>query len=60
MFNLVRTTGGRAKQGSSRSSGVILGHVRRVVDGHPPGRRDGLGSGLQEFSGHILSYSNTI
>lgn len=32
-----------------------MGHVRRVVDGHPPGRRDGLGSGLLAVSGHLLS-----
>ncbi len=51
----VRTARGRAEQGPSGSSGVVVGHVRRVVDGHPPGRRDGLGSGLLAVSGHLLS-----
>lgn len=49
------TTRGRAEQGPSGSGGVVVGHVRRVVDGHPPGRRDGLGSGLLAVSGHLLS-----
>lgn len=49
------STGGRAEQGPSGSSGIVVGHVRRVVDGHPPGRRDGLGSGLLAVSGHPLS-----
>lgn len=49
------TSRGGAKQGPSWSRGVVVGHVRRVVDGHPPGRRDGLGSGLLAVSGHLLS-----
>lgn len=49
----VRTARGRAEQGPSGSRGVVVGHVRRVVDGHPPGRRDSLGSGLLAVSGHL-------
>lgn len=51
----VRTARGGAEQGPSGSSGVVVGHVCRVVDGHPPGRRDGLGSGLLAVSGHLVS-----
>lgn len=51
----VRTARGRAEQGPPRSRGVIEGHVCRVVDDHPPGRRDGLGSGLLVVSGHLRS-----
>lgn len=47
--------GGRAEQGPSGGGGVVVGQVRRVVDGHPPGGRDGLGSGLLAVSGHLLS-----
>lgn len=49
-----RTAGGGAEQGPAGSGGVVVGHVRRVVDGHRPGRRDGLGSGLLAVS-HLLS-----
>lgn len=49
-----RTAGGRAEQGPSGSRGVVMGHVRRVADGHPPGRRDGLGSGLLDICGHLV------
>lgn len=41
---------GRAEQGPSRSRGVVVRHVRLVVDGHPSARRDGLGSGLLAIS----------
>lgn len=51
----VRTTRGGAEQCPSGSSGVVVGHVRRVGDGHPPARRDGLGSCLLTVSGHLLS-----
>ncbi len=50
----VRTARGRAEQGPSRSRGVVMRHVLRVVDGHPSSRRDGLGSGLLTISGHCL------
>ena len=32
-----------------------MGHVNRVVDGHPPGGRDGLSGGLLAVSRHLLS-----
>lgn len=51
----VRTARGRAEQGPSGSRGVVEGHVRRLVDRHPPDRRDGLGSGLLAVGGHFLS-----
>lgn len=50
-----RTARGGAEQGSSGGRGVVMGHVGCVVDGHPPGGRDGLGSGLLAVSGHLLS-----
>lgn len=51
----VRTSRSGAKQGSSRGGGVVVGHVVRVVDDHPPGRRDGLGSCLLAVGGHFRS-----
>lgn len=47
------TARGCAEQSSAGSRGVVQGHVRRVVDGHPPGRRDGFGSGLLAVRGHL-------
>lgn len=55
LINYVRTAWGRAKQGPSGGRGVVQRHVCRIVDSHPPGRRDGLGSGLLVVSGHLLS-----
>lgn len=43
-----------AEEGPSGGRRVVMGHVRRVADGHPPGRRDGLSSGLLVVSGHLL------
>lgn len=48
-----RTAGGGAEQGPSGGGGVVVGHVRRVADGHPAGGRDGLGSGLLAVGGHL-------
>lgn len=47
------TARGCAEQSSAGSRGVVQGHVRRVVDGHPPGRRDGFGSGFLAVRGHL-------
>lgn len=47
------TAWGCAEQSSAGSRGVVQGHVRRVVDGHPPGPRDGFGSGLLAVRGHL-------
>lgn len=48
-----------AKQGPSGGGGVVVGHVICIVDGHPPGRRDGLGSCLLVVSGHLHSTERT-
>lgn len=32
-----------------------MGHLLRIVDGHHPDRRDGLGGGRLAVSGHLLS-----
>jgi len=48
------TAGGRAKQCSSRSSAVVVGHVLCVVDSHPSGRWNGLGgTGLLAARRHL-------
>jgi len=50
-----------AKQSPSRRSGVIMWHMRRIVDGHSSGGRNGTASGgLLAAHGHVYKRSRTL